>query len=543
MRTLLSILLALLAVFSPCEAQTTRSTKKPAATTSQQRKKKPAATTSSRKKKPAATSQQRKKKPVYTNESIRGLQAQRTKLQQQIRQQERALKANRADVAKRLRDLLVINSEIDERQRSIDGIKGDISAIEGHIDLLNAQLRTLEQQLAERKAKYIRSMRYFSRKHTFQDRLMFILSARNFAQMYRRLRFVSEYAAYQRAQGEAVRAKQDQVNDKHRQLQTVRGQKNTLLSQGQRERTALVGKQDEQKRVVASLQNQQRTIQSVIDQRRRESAALNAQIDRLIAEEAARVKARAEAEARRKAAAAAEAARKRAAELARRRAEAEAAARENARRIAAARQREEQLKAAAREAAAHDDADARARADQAAREAEAARVAAERKARADDARHDREIASVRHEAETEATVSSVDRMMSGGFEANRGRLPMPITGSYRIVTHYGQSGVEGLRGVTLENKGINILGSSGCQARAIYDGVVSAVYGYGGEWLVMVRHGVYISVYCNLSSVSVHTDQTVSTRQTLGTVGRDNVLQFQLWRLKTRLNPESWVGR
>ena len=542
MRRLLIALMVLLLAAPVCDAQKKRTTTKTTATTSASKKKKPAASgkkTTARKK----TTKKKTTAPTYTNESIRGLQNQRSKLQKQIRQQEQALKANRAAVAERLKNLMTINSEIDRHQKNIDGIENDITHIESNLDLLNAQLRTLEEQLAERKAKYVKSMRYLTRQHTFQDRLMFILSAKNFAQMFRRLRFVREYAAFQRAQGDAVRAKQNQVNDKHRQLQTVKGQKNVLLSRGQRERDALQGQQDEQKKVVATLQNQQRTIQQVIDQRRRESAALNAQIDKLIAEEAARVRARAEAEARRKAEAERKAAERRAAELARKQAAAEAAARENERRVAEARRKEEQMRAEARAAEARADAAAKARADQAAREAEAERAAAERKARADEARNKKEIAEAKRDVETANTVSSVDRMMSSGFEANRGRLPMPITGSYRIVSHFGQNNVEGLRGVTIDNKGINILGSAGCQARSIYDGEVSAVFGFGGTMVVMVRHGVYISVYCNLSSVSVHRGQKVSTRQTLGTVGPDHILQFQLRRIQDKLNPEAWLGR
>ena len=59
----------------------------------------------------------------------------------------------------------------------------------------------------------------------------------------------------------------------------------------------------------------------------------------------------------------------------------------------------------------------------------------------------------------------------------------------------------------------------------------------------MVRHGVYISVYCNLKSVNVSRGQKVSTRQALGTVGADNILQFQLRKERTKLNPEAWLGR
>lgn len=425
----------------------------------------------------------------------------------------------------------------------------------------------LEEQLQERKAKYIKSMRYMARHQTMQDKMMFIFSAKNLAQMYRRLRFVREYANYQRAQGEMVKAKQAQVDGKHEQLKLVHGQKNILLYKDKKEKTALQGQQDEQQKIVTSLQNQQKTIQKIIAEQRRKDAALNAEIDRLVAIEVEKAHQRAIAEAKRKAEAAA-AARQRAAELARKKAEAEAAARENARRIAEAKEREARLKAEAeaaakaaaeakriadanaekgkretveREAAAA--ANRKARAEQAAREAEAAREAAELKARTEERRNKQEIAAAKEDVEESQRLSTVDRMVSGGFTANKGRLPMPITGRYKIVSHFGQYNVEGLHGVVLDNKGINILGQSGCMARSIYDGEVSAVYNWQGSMLVMVRHGAYISIYCNLKSVSVSKGQKVSARQALGAVGADNILQFQLRKETAKLNPEAWLGR
>lgn len=545
----------------------------------------------------AAKSQNRKKRPVrqatptraerkaatYSNASIRGLQGQRASIQKKIKEQEQALRRNQADVKKRLEDLMILNGEIDQRQKKIDGIQKDIHHIDGNIGILQAQLKTLQQQLQDRKNKYIRSMRYMSRHHTVQDKLMFIFSAKNLTQMYRRLSFIRQYSSYQKVQGEAVKAKQKQVNEKHVQLQNVKGHKNTLLYKGKQEKTALEGKQTQQQEMVHGLQKQQKTIQAVIADQRQKDAAINAQIDRLIAQEVAKARARAAAEAKKKAAAAA-AAKKRAEELARKKAAAEAAARENARRIAEAKAREAAAEAARRkaaeearqaaeaarkaqeEAAAQAEAKAKAQAkaraaaeaaqraaaeqaarqaaaEQAARKAEAERRAAELKAKADEERQAREIAAAKKEAQEAATLSSVDRMLSGGFEANRGRLPMPISGGYRIVSHFGQYNVQGLKGVTLDNKGINIQGKPGCVARSIYDGEVSAVFGYGGMWNVLVRHGAYISVYCNLKSVSVHKGQKVSTRQALGAVGSDNILQFQLRKETAKLNPEAWLGR
>ena len=481
------------------------------------------------------------KAPSYSTPAIKGLQAERNQIQQKIRQQEQALRANQADVKKRLQDLLVLNTQIDERQKNIEGIQKDIHGIDNNIGILTVQLQNLQSQLDEHKEKYIKSLQYSAKHHNVQENMMFIFSAESLTQLYRRMRFVKEYAAYQKAQGDIIKMKQQQIGEKNQQLKVVKGQKNTLLYKGQQEKKALEGQQGEQKKVVASLQQQQKTIQSVIAEQRQKDAELNKKIDALIAEEVAKARARAAAEAKRRAEAAAEAKRK-AEELARKKAAAEAAARENARRIAEAKAREERLKAEARAAERAADAAKRKEAEQLAREAEAARVATERKAQAEEERNQRDISNARKSVEDAQRMNSVDRMMSGGFEANKGRLPMPITGNYRIVSHFGQYNVEGLKNVTLDNKGINILGSSGCQARAIYDGEVSAVFGFSGSMVVMVRHGAYISVYCNLRSVNVSKGQKVSTRQTLGAVGADNILQFQLRRETAKLNPEAWLG-
>ena len=481
------------------------------------------------------------KAPSYSTPAIKGLQAERNQIQQKIRQQEQALRANQADVKKRLQDLLVLNTQIDERQKNIEGIQKDIHGIDNNIGILTVQLQNLQSQLDQHKEKYIKSLQYSAKHHNVQENMMFIFSAESLTQLYRRMRFVKEYAAYQKAQGDIIKMKQQQIGEKNQQLKVVKGQKNTLLYKGQQEKKALEGQQGEQKKVVASLQQQQKTIQSVIAEQRQKDAELNKKIDALIAEEVAKARARAAAEAKRRAEASAEAKRK-AEELARKKAAAEAAARENARRIAEAKAREERLKAEARAAERAADAAKRKEAEQLAREAEAARVATERKAQAEEERNQRDISNARKSVEDAQRMNSVDRMMSGGFEANKGRLPMPITGSYRIVSHFGQYNVEGLKNVTLDNKGINILGSPGCQARAIYDGEVSAVFGFSGSMVVMVRHGAYISVYCNLRSVNVSKGQKVSTRQTLGAVGADNILQFQLRRETAKLNPEAWLG-
>ena len=444
----------------------------------------------------AATNKQKAKQPI----SVEALQSQRRRIQQQIREQERRLRNSQQDVKKRLQTLLILNTEITGKRRSIDTIRKDLAALDEEIELLSAQLEELKRNLEECKQRYVKSLRYMHRNRSSQSQLMFIFSADNLTQMFRRMRFMREYAAYQHVQGDEVKTQQEEVNQKLQDISNAREEKGRLLAKGERERRELEGKQVEQQNVVKTLQKEQKTIQGIIDQQKKKDAALNAQIDRLIAEEVARQKARAAAEAKRKA---------------------EAAARE--RRLAEARAREQKAKAEALAAKNKKEKEA---AERRVREAEENRKAEERKA-------EREV----------MTAPSEDVRISGNFESNRGRLPMPITGSYRVVSHFGQYNVDGLRNVTLDNKGINIKGEAGAQARSIFDGEVSAVFSFGGTMVVMVRHGSYISVYCNLASVSVRRGQKVSTRQALGRIGQDNILQFQLRRETAKLNPENWLGR
>lgn len=478
-------------------------------------------------------------KDAANKAEVKDMQNERQKVRTKIKEQEQRLLNNERDVKKRLQNLMVIDNEIADKEKTIDTIRRDITSLDGKIALLNQQLDTLGKQLEQRRQRYMSSMRYMHRNRSIESKLLFIFSAHNFTQMYRRQRFVREYAAYQRAQGEAVKSKQQEVEAKQQELVDNKRQKDALLARGVREHQQLETKQEEQKNMVSSLQREQKTIQGIIAQERKKDAALNAQIDRLIAIEVENARKRAEEEMRQQVAA--EEAKRRAEELARKKAAAEAAAREDARRIAAAKAKEERLKQQAREAA-RKNAQEKAAAERAAKAAELERKDVERRAAADAKAREREITETKRSSTEVYTVSKEDRRISGSFERNKGRLPIPITGPYRIVTRFGQYSPTGTK-VTLDSKGISLQGQGDANVRSIFDGEVSYVANIGGQTVVLVRHGSYISVYCNLSSVSVKKGDRVSTRQSIGRLSAGSILQFQLRRETAKLNPEAWLGR
>ena len=415
---------------------------------------------------------------AQSNKLIRELEGKRGALQKQIAETESILQNTKKDVGSQLNGLAALTGQIEERKRYILAINNDVETIERELVSLNRQLNSLEKDLKEKKKKYEASVQYLYKNKSIEEKLMFIFSAKNLGQTYRRMRYVREYATYQRLQGEEILKKQEQIRKKKAERQQVKAAKKGLLKERENEKAKLEAQEKEKRTLVANLQKKQKGLQSEVNKKRREANQLNARIDRLIAEEIERARKRAAEEARREAA-------------------------------------------------------ARKKADTNGKGASKTGTAAKPKSEPLDA----------------FTMSKADRELSGSFVANRGKLPMPISGPYIITSRYGQYSVEGLRNVKLDNKGIDIQGKPGAQARAIFDGKVAAVFQLNGLFNVLIRHGNYISVYCNLSSASVKSGDTVSTKQSIGQIfsdGADNgrtVLHFQLRREKEKLNPEPWLNR
>lgn len=417
---------------------------------------------------------------AQSNKLIKELESKRGALQKQIAESETLLNTTKKDVGSQLNGLAALTGQIEERKRYILTINNDVESIERELTSLERQLARLQRDLKDKKRKYDSSVQYLYKNRSIEEKLMFIFSAKSLAQTYRRLRYVREYATYQRLQGEEVLKKQEQVNHKRAELRQVKAAKEGLLKEREEEKLKLEAQEKEKKTLVANLQKKQRGLQNELSKKRREANQLNARIDRLIAEEI-------------------EKARKRAAEEARR----EAAARKKA----------------------------------AEKTEKTSTASATTKPKPNAAPLD------------PFSMSKADRELSGNFASNRGKLPMPITGAYIITSHYGQYSVEGLRNVKLDNKGIDIQGKPGAQARAIFNGKVAAVFKLNGLFNILIRHGNYISVYCNLSSASVKQGDEVTTKQSIGTIFSDGadggrtVLHFQLRKEKEKLNPEPWLNR
>jgi len=140
-----------------------------------------------------------------------------------------------------------------------------------------------------------------------------------------------------------------------------------------------------------------------------------------------------------------------------------------------------------------------------------------------------------------------ERTLNNSFVSNKGSLPWPVAKGAK-VGDYGNYAHPDVPSVMIENHGIDIMTDAGTPVRAIYSGEVTVVMDVAGSKVVIIRHGEYISVYQNLASFSVKKGDKVTTKQTIGTVGKNAAsntyeLHFEIWKNETNLNPNSWLAR
>ncbi len=146
------------------------------------------------------------------------------------------------------------------------------------------------------------------------------------------------------------------------------------------------------------------------------------------------------------------------------------------------------------------------------------------------------------------SLTPAELQLSANFELNKNKLPWPLKRGV-ISEDFGEHPHPVLKNVMVQNKGLDFLTDKGARARAVFDGEVTRVISIAGyNYVVMIRHGEFLTVYSNLVEVFVQNGDKVSTGQDIGEVHTDTKemkteLHFEMWKGKTLLNPSNWLAR
>ena len=155
-------------------------------------------------------------------------------------------------------------------------------------------------------------------------------------------------------------------------------------------------------------------------------------------------------------------------------------------------------------------------------------------------------AKEREEAAKKNNGKPVDYKLSSNFAQNKGKLPYPVEQGI-IIGKYGLSQHPTQKKVTVNNNGIDISTIKGAKARSVFEGEVCFITSQGGNNVILIRHGLYFTLYSNLEKVFVRVGDKVTTGQEIGRIHTNvsdgkTILHFEIWQEnKTTVNPALWI--
>lgn len=146
-------------------------------------------------------------------------------------------------------------------------------------------------------------------------------------------------------------------------------------------------------------------------------------------------------------------------------------------------------------------------------------------------------------------LSPAEEIISDQFQENKGGLPWPTERGV-VTGFFGEHPHPVLKGIKIQNNGIDISTAENAEVNVVFNGVVRQVLTVpGSNNVVLIRHGNYLSVYANLSHVYVREGDEVETRQLIGRVFTDSdesnksVLHLEIWEENNKLDPVQWLSR
>lgn len=376
------------------------------------------------------------------------------------------LEARRQELRLEIQKITQLRNENKSKEKSqlnlIQSFQQKIKALDNLIKVTNQQanfltldinrnqrkITELREELKVLKADYAEMMVKSYKSKNQQSKIMFLLSADDFKQVYKRLQYMKQYTDHQKQQGETIKVKSTELQATNVDLLKQQEAKKKLIAENREVQKTLEEERKQHEELMKSIKKNLSMYAAQIKQKQQEADRIDAEIDRIIKEAIAK---------------------------------------------------------------------------------------SNKKAGVSNAKTASNFA-----------LTAEEKILAASFVANKGKLPWPVEKGY-VTLGYGTQPHPLDKSLTIKSNGVRIATEKGAKVRAVFNGEVSSVLKMKNvNPIVMIRHGDYLTLYKNLSSVYVKEGDKVTTKQVIGEVftnpaNGETILSFSISKGIVTENPASWV--
>ena len=184
-----------------------------------------------------------------------------------------------------------ILTEVEDLDQQIRTTENLIRITNQQANLLTREINTnqtkigeLRKELENLKEDYAKMIQKSYKSKSQQSRLMFLLSAENFLQAYKRLQYMKQYANYRQQQGEEIQQRAAELQQLNESLAEQKKTKDKLIVQNRQTRAELEKNKKSQQVLISSIRKKEGQFAAQLRQKQQEINAIDRDIERIIAE-------------------------------------------------------------------------------------------------------------------------------------------------------------------------------------------------------------------------------------------------------------------
>lgn len=377
---------------------------------------------------------------ILSGQTKSELEEKRKKTLEEINYVDNLLKTTAKEKTEGINSVKIIGRKLDLRESVIRGMREEIDLLSDRIELNNLAIEMMESDLVNLKSDYSKAIINSYKSKKGNPELIYVLSARDFNQGYKRLKYLQQVAKFRRRESEIILELKNQIETSKMKLEDDLNRISDLKTREERQKRLLENEQVKKQEMVKSLTKRERQLEKELAEKKRVARKIEREIEQLIEEER------------------------------------------------------------------------------------------------------------RKTVKTETTPEQ--KLIGENFSENRGRLPWPVEKGV-ITSHFGVHPHPVFKYLTEDNIGIEITSSGKMNARSVFQGQVAKVFAISGaNMTVIIRHGKFLSVYANISTVKVKPGDKVVAKQDIGEIyhdpanGNNSVLKFMIFETNMKyLDPEIWISK
>jgi septal ring factor EnvC (AmiA/AmiB activator) len=181
--------------------------------------------------------------------------------------------------------LLIINKRLSIREELIESLTNEIQSIDNQINGLETIIKEKRNKIQQIKNDYSNIIYNTYKHYNSYNRLMFLLSADNFNQAYKRLKYIKQYADYRKKQVEKLKELNQELKNKQATLKQTKENKLDLLAEKKEEKQQFEHEKKERRALIANLKDREQELKEDLMKKRRIAQQLEEEIQRIIERE------------------------------------------------------------------------------------------------------------------------------------------------------------------------------------------------------------------------------------------------------------------